>query len=455
MVGKKRIRRTISTALALMVLGAGGSLAGVTVPGCGVQAQVASAAAKVKPDKDGYVAKVTPIEPQTPLDITKLSIPQSVRTADAQATPKTVALLKYLSAVQDSGSILYGHQNDMHRKVGKALPSDSDTYDIVGDYPAVVGMDGLALTGNELELTPAEKEAGLTLPKKLAKVAIKADRAGAIVTLSCHMPNFAEVAKRDKIDGRYDYRGYSPNHVNGDVVKRILPGGDLNEVFNGYLDLVAEFDSELQAADVPLLFRPFHENTGSWFWWGAGHATPSDFIALFQYTEKYLQGKGLHNMLYVYSPGGGELKSEGDYALTYPGSSYVDIAGFDMYHRDGERGDGFLEEDFSNVMDIVSGFAKAHHKVAAATETGMLVGNSALARTHNGYKGWFLDAAKVMEKHHMAYFMTWSNFDETNFDQPYMVSDTRGHEMINDFIDFYNDPTTVFAKQNLDYAKLK
>lgn len=36
-----------------------------------------------------------------------------------------------------------------------------------------------------------------------------------------------------------------------------------------------------------------------------------------------------------------------------------------------------------------------------------------------------------------------------------MVSDTRGHEMINDFIDFYNDPTTVFAKQNLDYAKLK
>ncbi len=74
MVGKKRIRRTISTALALMVLGAGGSLAGVTVLGCGVQAQVASAAAKVKPDKDGYVAKVTPIEPQTPLDITKLSI---------------------------------------------------------------------------------------------------------------------------------------------------------------------------------------------------------------------------------------------------------------------------------------------------------------------------------------------------------------------------------------------
>jgi len=453
MYEKKKLRRAIGGALVLMMLGAGGS---ICLPDSGMpMAATVSAAAKVKPDKDGYVAKVTPVEPQTPLAAAKLAIPQNVRTADPQATPRTVALLKYLTAVQTSGSILYGHQNDMHRKVGKNLPSDSDTYDIVGDYPAVVGVDGLALTGSELELTPVEKEAGLTLPQKLARIAIKADRAGAIVTMSCHMPNFAEVAKKGKTDGRYDYSGYSPNHFNGNVAQRILPGGDLNEVYTGYLDLVADFDRQLQDADVPLLFRPFHENNGDWFWWGTGHVSSSDFIALFRYTEQYLQGKGLHNMLYVYSPDGSRLNSEGDYALTYPGSSYVDIAGIDMYHRNPERGDGFLEEKFSQNLDIVSTFAKAHHKVAAVTETGMLVGNSALARTRNSYKSWFLDAAKVMEKHHMAYFMTWANFSEQNFDQPYMIDATRGHEMINDFITFYNDPTTVFARQNIDYTQLK
>ena len=354
-----------------------------------------------------------------------------------------------------SGQILYGHQNDMHRKVGKALPSCSDTYDVVGDYPGVVGMDGLALTGNELELAPAEKAAGMTLADKLAKVAINADRHGAIVTMSCHMPNFDKVSRRAKIDGKYDYTGYSPNVTDGNVVSRIMPGGDLNAVYNGYLDMVADFDRQLQAADVPLLFRPFHENNGGWFWWGAGHCTPQEFCQLFRYTVTYFQQQGLHNMLYVYSPGGGDIKSEGDYQLTYPGNSYVDIAGFDMYHRDPEKDDGFLQGDFTDVLNIVEKFAKTHDKVGAATEVGILEGNSAMAKKHNHDKDWFREAMGIMDKHHMAYFMTWSNFDETNFDQPYMVDATYGHEMINNFIDFYNAPESIFASQNADYSTLK
>ena len=76
--------------------------------------------------------------------------------------------------------------------------------------------------------------------------------------MSCHMPNFAEVAKRPKIAGKYDYSGYSPNVTSGDVVKRILPGGDLQEIYNGYLDMIAAYALKLQAADVPLILRPFH-----------------------------------------------------------------------------------------------------------------------------------------------------------------------------------------------------
>lgn len=449
------VKRSLTLAAALLALQTGGTMMETTYGWIAPIAAPTAEAAKVKADKDGYVPKVDAVQPQEKVDLAKLAVPD-VSAADPKATPKTQALLKYLGAVAGSDQILYGHQNDMHRKVGKQLPSDSDTYDITGDYPAIVGMDGLALTGNELELTDEERAAGLTLPKKLAQVAIKADKEGAIVSMSCHMPNFAEVAQRARLaDGSYDYGGYSPDHTDGNVVQRILPGGNLNEVFNGYLDLVAEFDGYLQDADVPLLFRPFHENTGSWFWWGAGHCTPSEFRQLFQYTETYLQKKGLHNILYVYSPGGAELKSEGDYGLTYPGNPYVDILGFDMYQRDPERGDGFLEEDFPSVLGIVEHFAASHHKVAAVTETGMLVGKSAMAKKHNGYKNWFTDAMNVMRKYKMAYFLTWSNFDETNFDQPYMVDETRGHEMINEFIDFYNAPASVFAKQNADYTTLE
>ena len=95
--------------------------------------------------------------------------------------------------------------------------------------------------------------------------------------MSCHMPNFADVAERPLVGGkyRYDYTGYSPNNTSGNVVQRIVPGGDLNAVYNGYLDMVADFLAILQKNDVPVIFRPFHENNGSWFWWGAAHCTPA------------------------------------------------------------------------------------------------------------------------------------------------------------------------------------
>lgn len=143
--------------------------------------------------------------------------------ADAKATEKTKKVYSLLKSVADSKKILYGHQNDLHRKVSK-LYSMSDTYDIVRDYPAVVGLDALALTGYELELSEEEKKRGLTLCEKMAQICLEADRQGAVLTMSCHMPNFALVAKRPKIEGKYDFSGYSPLMITGDVAARILPG---------------------------------------------------------------------------------------------------------------------------------------------------------------------------------------------------------------------------------------
>ena len=61
----------------------------------------------------------------------------------------------------------------------------------------------------------------------------------------------------------------------------------------------------VQKADVPVICRLFHENDGSWFWWGAAYCSPSQYKNLFRYTEEYLRDvKGLHNLLYAYSPGG-------------------------------------------------------------------------------------------------------------------------------------------------------
>lgn len=403
---------------------------------------------------DGYVDVKTSVRPQAKLGAKALPLPTVAPLVDKDATARTAQTYAMLRALAATDNVAYGHQNEMHRKVSP-LPGHSDTYDMVRDDAAIVGVDGLALTGAELELTDAERAAGETYSAKLARLVLPAVKEGAVLTMSCHMPNFAEVAKRPKVDGRYDYTGYSPNHTEGDVVQRILPGGDLRDVYTGYLDLVADFLSRMQAADVPVIFRPFHENNGSWFWWGAAHCTPSEFKNLYRSTVEYLRDeKGLHNLLYAYSPNG-PIADAADYAARYPGDAFIDITGVDMYHRDPQKDDSWMA-GFDKTLAAVDDFADRHDKLAAVTEAGILVGNTggALAKTGNQRPDWFREVLKTVAPHKMAYFMTWSNFNEGNFDEPYLVTPKRGHEMVNSFIDFYNEPQSVFAKQMPDVSKI-
>ena len=402
---------------------------------------------------DGYVDVKAKAKKQPQLALNQLQLPAQVALVDTQASPSTAGLFAYLQGVADSNKVLYGHQNELHKKVGVKLPGSSDTEDMVADQAAVMGLDALALTGDELVLTEAEKARGLTLSEKLAGIYIPAAKQGAILTMSCHMPNFELVQKRGKVNGQYDFTGYSPNNLEGDIVARILPGGDLNQVYTAYLDMVADFDARLQKANVPLIFRPFHENNGSWFWWGASSCTPSQYKNLFRYTVEYMRDiKGLHNLLYAYSPGG-PLVDEADYLSRYPGDAFVDVVGFDMYHRNPATEDAWMD-GFAETMDVVADFAKNHHKVAAVTECGMLYGNSALVVKGNTRLDWFNEALVKAAPAKMAYFMTWSNFDESNFDQPYMVSAQRGQELVNGFIDFYNQPASLFMKESADYKTI-
>lgn len=398
---------------------------------------------------DGYVERsVRPISSAEKY-AAALNLPASVRLSDSKATPETANLYAYLRAVADAPQVLYGHQNDLHRKVAKNLPGASDTWDLTGDNAAVMGMDTLALTGDELELTDAERKAGKTFAKKLAEIYLPSAQQGAILTMSAHMPNFAKVAARPKVDGKYDFSGYSPNDLSGDVVERILPGGDLNAVYTAYLDLIADFDRLLADAGVPLLLRPFHENNGSWFWWGASSCTPSQYKNLYRYTVEYLrQEKGLHNLIMVYSPNG-PFQNADELAERYPGDAWVDAIGLDFYHRSPATEDHWMDA-LEQSLDVLENFAQAHDKCAVLSEVGIIAQEGGcLARTGNMRPNWFEELLARTAGHRIPYLLTWSNFDESNFCQPYLVTKTRGHEMADDFTRFYNSPQTLFARQTM------
>ncbi len=111
---------------------------------------------------------------------------------------------------------------------------------------------------------------------------------------------------------------------NPDFDKLLTEGTDEYNAMMASWDRAAVALQELRDAGVPVLWRPFHEFDGQWFWWGKGGA--EDFIKLWQMMyDRYTNDFGLTNLIWVlgYS---GEVKDN-----WYPGNEYCDIIGSDTY----------------------------------------------------------------------------------------------------------------------------
>jgi mannan endo-1,4-beta-mannosidase len=407
----------------------------------------------VRGESAGVEITKTPLPP----DAVTLDFPASVALADGGAKPSAARLYAYLEAIGKSDYVLFGHQNDAHHKRGAFYEgaSDSDVKDITGFYSGVVGIDALSLIGDEypgvLRGYPADQVEGS------AQAVIRAAKEGAIITLSAHMPNFEQV--RVKTRGgdplRVHFRGSSYNVTTGDVMNRLLPGGDLNKYLAAYLDIIAQWAHLLDAEDIPVLFRPYHENMGSWFWWGGVHCTSETFQAVYRYTVEYLRDvKDVHNFLYVYSPDA-SFKSVESYESRYPGDGYVDVVAFDQYHDRARAVDSFIGYLRATVA-IVDEVAQKHGKVAAVSETGLQVitvsGGITTSLADNRRPEWFTEVLDALSPTGMAYFLVWANFANGDYYVPYKTAPGRGVPMVDPFIDFYNDPRSVFAGDTAFYG---
>ena len=347
-------------------------------------------------------------------------------------------LLEILRDFSISDQILFGQQNAGH--IGVSINAtdgtESDCKNLTGNHPAVIGVDTLSFLGYEGKMND------------LIKVVKNLRRQNVIVTLSSHMPNFSL--------GGEEFYDYSPNITEGDCGKRIMPGGDLNSKYLRFLDLIAEFASgciDVEGEKIPMIFRPFHEDNGDWFWWGKDFLSDEEYKELFRYTIDYLMGeKGVDNLAVAYSPNG-PITNEKEYLERYPGDEYVDILGLDLYHDKPHKGDGFFRK-LTSSLDVVYFLANQRNKIAALTETGYRS-----LETENGYfeglapvgnvvTDWFTTFLDELTSSdggsHIAYMLLWANFSDTQFWVPFATEDFR-HEMCDDFIKFADDSRIKLA----------
>lgn len=345
--------------------------------------------------------------------------------SDKQATRETRELFNSMQRLVGAGAI-FGHHDDTAYGVGWRFEKGlSDVKSVTGSYPALYGWD-LA----KIEHDSVKDINGI--PFKLQKeLVVEAYERGGINTYCWHMDN--------PLNGKTSW------DTTQRTVKELLPGGSAHDAYVKYLDKGAAYLKDLKGRDgeaIPILFRPFHELTGNWFWWCANTSTPDEFQALWRFTIDYMRNtKKLHNLLVVYSVA--DFDSEAGFMERYPGNDYADFVGFDNYCTTSVTR---FQQKLDKRLALLDVIAAKNHKLACLPETGYEQIPQA--------DWWTSVLLSTISKYKTSYVMAWRNGRTDHYYAPYP-----GQVSTEDFKLFFKNqnmlfqnrlsPLGVYGKRNL------
>lgn len=345
---------------------------------------------------------------------TKLSL------SDKKSTKELVVFYEKLTHLTEKG-ILFGHQDDLAYGVNwKYEAGRSDVKEVAGDYPAVYGWD---LGG--LENKSANNLDGIPFDK-MRQYIKEAHQRGGVITLSWHINN--PLTGKDAWDT-------TPKSL-----ASVLPGGEKHEKYKAWLDEGIQFIKTLKDRDgkpIPMLFRPYHELTGNWFWWCRNNGSPEEFKSLWRFTLEYFQQKGIHNLIYVYNTS--DFKTKEEFLEYYPGADYADVLSFDKYQYTDPLKDNSFVEDCQKQFKIMNEVAQEQHKIMAFAETGY----EAIP-----YDKWWTDTLmKAIGDYKISYVLVWRNHGwQEKEKKMHYYAPFKGQLSEKDFVEFYNLERILFEK---------
>lgn len=196
-------------------------------------------------------------------------------------------------------------------------------------YPAVFGQDfGFDAPGTW---------DGINFRQQIVDEAIRRHEQGFIITLMWHAVRPTEdepVTFRESIQGELTDQEWQD---------LITPGTTIHERWKSQVDVIAYFLKQLRYSDVPVLWRPYHEMNGDWFWWGKKTGDAGYKKLYHMLFERLVNFHKLNNLLWVYNAN--EVKAGVDpYATYYPGDDVVDILATDVYTE------GFNQENYDQLL---------------------------------------------------------------------------------------------------------
>lgn len=343
--------------------------------------------------------------------------------ADKKATKETVNLFRSLYELKNKG-VMYGHQDDLMYGSKWWYEKDrSDTKDFTGDYPAVAGFEL-----GHLELGNARSLDSVSFTQIAEQIKAHYNRGG-VITISWHLNNPLTMQDPEALKRRQG--GTAWDVSSKEVVASILPGGKNHDLFNTWLERLATFFISIKddkGKPIPFIFRPWHEHSGSFFWWGTNICTDEQYAALWRYTVTFLRDKKkIHNILYAYNTD--RVTSLEQYMRGYPGDDVIDMLSLDMY----DRGEQFGPE-LDKALGFVTAEAIKRNKLTALSETG----------GRRGMANWWSEVLlPVVSKYPVGYVLTWRHTYRPRFPMGGNVN----QPFPDDFKNFYNSPRSLFLKE--------
>lgn len=235
---------------------------------------------------------------------------------------------------------------------------------LTGDYPALLGLD-------LMDYTPSRTAFGAS--SSAVEKAIEFANKGGIVTFCWHWNAPTEYLNSTANSSDGWWGGFYTQSSKFDIAK-VMNGQDAKgkKLLDRDIKEIAKQLKRLEKAGVPVIWRPLHEGSGGWFWWGA--QGPDAYKKLWKYLYIELTNTyGCNNLIWVYN---------GQSADWYPGDEYVDIVGEDIY-----PGNHVYDPQVSRFKQAINYGSKT--KITALTENGCIFDIDS-AVSINALWSWFM-----------------------------------------------------------------
>lgn len=245
------------------------------------------------------------------------------------ASSEASALLTYLYSISGNYTL-----TGQHTAPQQALKRMEETQATLGVMPAVFSQ--------EFGYARRDEWDGHNFRQRLVDEAIRRHGEGFVIALMWHAVRPIEdepVQFKESVQG-----GLTP----AEWTDLLTPGTAINERWKSQVDVIAFFLKQLRDANIPVLWRPYHEMNGRWFWWGRT-PDPEFFKKLYRMMfDRFVNYHKLNNLVWVYGANEHRLVTV-SYERCYPGADVVDVLGTDVYTG------GYAQRDYEELLALANG----------------------------------------------------------------------------------------------------